>query len=160
MMVAKVTGVNEVLANLKWWRADAAVQFSKGLRLAGLHLLYVSQKIYCPVQTGRLRDSGYVRHTGIGFNTSVFVGYTEPYGIYVHEDTDKRHGRAFNVAYADRIATARTKRQKRIWFRRGDTQQAKFLEKPAKEQRPEMLAIIKGQAQTITMRRRIQGKVY
>jgi hypothetical protein len=158
--MVKVTGVTVVRKNMAMFTKDLSVQFAIGLRKAGLLLQYISQKHYCPVHQGHLKASAFTRSTGSGFSMGVIVGYTAKYAAYVHEDLDKRHGRVFNEYYAKQIAEAHTSAQKRYYFNRGATQQAKFLEKPARENQKELLAVIMGQAMQVQGHRLIQGKVF
>jgi hypothetical protein len=52
---------------------------------------------------GRLSTS-FVKNFDMGSaNSSVMVQYNAPYATYVHEDTTKKHGQAFNTAYAKEI---------------------------------------------------------
>ena len=61
-----------------------------------------------------------------GDNTSVIVGYSTVYAVWVHEDLTALHGSAYNAAYADQIASG-------AMHDRGPRQQAKYLEQPARE---------------------------
>lgn len=44
-------------------------------------------KRLCPVKSGHLKDSGYVRFDGKGFT----VGFGAEYAIYVHENMSAKH---------------------------------------------------------------------
>lgn len=68
-------------------------------------------------------------------DVAVVVGYTQNYAVYVHEDLTKAHGAAFNVKHAAEIASGEE-------HTRGADQQAKFLERPARENRQEYAAIV------------------
>jgi len=146
--MTRLTGVTQVRKNMQRFTVDLSVKFSIGLRAGGLYLQRFSQKFYCPVWKGNLKNSAFTRSFGQGFHTDVFVGYTAAYAAFVHEDVDKRHGRKFNEYYSQEIAAADTPAKKRYYHNRGETQQAKFLEKPAREQRPQILAIIAGETKT------------
>ena len=154
MILAKVTGVKQIAFNMKKANSKLANSFSRGLKRGGLFLLKHSKKIV-PVQVGTLRSSGFVRNVGgSGFRTDIVVGYTAEYAAYVHEDLQKLHGKWFNWKYRYEIRIAKERKLKRAtaaggMFKRGEDQQAKFLEKPAREKRPEILAIIKGEASAI-----------
>lgn len=157
----QLEGVSEVLKNLRESKTLIGKGADRGLRRAGLFLLRESQKIV-PVQTGNLRGSGFIRAFGSGMRTDVIVGYTALYAAYVHEDLEKAHGAAFNVKYAEQIATRPLRKKRRIaqrkkgqtdreylhsvesdpYFRRGERQQAKFIETPARQNRDKMLAMI------------------
>lgn len=69
---------------------------------------------------------------------TIVVGYTANYAVYVHEDTEAAHGEIYNTKYAAEIAQGYTKsgKRKRGWkgkTMRGPNQQAKFLERSARE---------------------------
>lgn len=146
--LVRITGVRKIRVNLKTYMVDQGRVFSIGLRRAGIFLQHKSQKI-TPVLTGTLRNTAFTRRFGSGYRTDVVVGYTAKYAAFVHEDLDKAHGRQFNELHASEIASAHTPSQKRYFHTRGENQQAKFLEKPAREKRPEMLAIIASEASSI-----------
>lgn len=44
-----------------------------------------------PVNTGELRDSGYVKINKTSDSISAEIGYTAPHAIYVHEDRQAQH---------------------------------------------------------------------
>jgi hypothetical protein len=67
-------------------------------------------------------------------NESVVVGYTAAYALYVHEDLEKTHGAEYNEKHAEEIAAGAPDR--------GEQQQAKFLERPAREFAAEIGGII------------------
>ena len=143
MKMIKLEGLPQVLSRLKGATGDMQNKAGRGLKLAGMFLQRESQKIV-PVQLGNLKNSAFTRSMGTGLRTDVTVGYTAEYATYVHEDLDKAHGTAFNVKHADEIRSA-TKKQRTAaggLFNRGEEQQAKFLETPARTKRTEMLAII------------------
>ena len=139
-----VTGVNEILKNLS--RADKRLgrRFAVGAKNAGRFLQRESQKIV-PVQFGDLKGTAFTRNAGSsGFRCDIIIGYSAEtgYAIYVHENLEAAHGKEFNIKHAEEIASASTSAQKRVWFERGENQQAKFLEQPAREKRREILRII------------------
>lgn len=106
-----------------------------GLKRCGMLLLRESMRIV-PVDTGFLRRSGKVVTTGVGNTTVVQVGYSAAYSVFVHENLDVAHGDVFNQKYAEQIKAGLMKS-------RGPNQQAKFLEQPFVELRPEFLRIMK-----------------
>jgi len=126
------------LTNLK---ATKPKGLKRGLMKAGLALQRESMKIV-PVQTGNLRRSAFTRPEDGGL--AVAVGYTAAYAIYVHENLDAAHGSVFNQKHADKIAKAKGPARK-IWFNRGPEQQAKFLEKPFREQRGRLVQIVEAE---------------
>lgn len=115
--MARVEGLRAVIAALKKARKGHHAGMERGLKKAGLFLQRESQKIV-PVDQNVLRPSAFTRpepERGGGANTSVVVGYTAYYAIYVHEDLNARHAPGT---------------------------QAKFLETPFREKREEMRKII------------------
>ena len=79
-------------------------------------------------------------------NGSVVVGYAASYAVHVHEDLEAKHGAEYNAAYGREFG----KRDKKGRFlkgtggkhSRGPDQQAKFLEKPAREMQDEIARTI------------------
>jgi hypothetical protein len=124
--------------------------WENGLLKGGLLLQRESQAIV-PVQFGPLRASAFTRNVGrSGFDADVIVGYTAAYAVFVHENLEAAHGADFNVKHANKIAGMsdlrksqhRKVRVKDIWFLRGENQQAKFLEQPARQYRMAILQVI------------------
>lgn len=115
---------------------------ARGLMKGGLHLQRKSQEI-TPVDLGDLHGSSFVRNVGgSGFNTDIVVGYGSEacnYAVFVHEDLDKAHGKAFNIKYAKEIAAG-------TMDNRGENQQAKFLERPARTEKKRIIKIIQREA--------------
>lgn len=158
--IVRVTGLEQVLRNLKGSQTNIADRVSKGLYRAGLHLQRESQKIV-PVQMGVLKNSAYTRKLGSGERTDVIVGYTASYAVFVHENPNAAHGKEFNIKHAAEIARAgktatRKKTGKQYWrptskagtarggmFPRGENQTFKFLERPLREQRLVLFRIIR-----------------
>lgn len=88
--------------------------FERGLKKAGLFLQTASQEIV-PVEFSVLKNSAQTRAIGTGSKFNVLVSYGTDYAIYVHEDLEAKH-KSGKVA--------------------------KFLEKPARENQDEMVAIV------------------
>lgn len=82
--------VETMIGRLFTKKNEIARGMERGLMKAGLFLQRESQKIV-PVDTGNLKNSAYTRKTGSGFSTTVNVGYTAEYAIYVHENLDAKH---------------------------------------------------------------------
>jgi len=154
-MIKKLSGMPQVLWKLKSSQGIVADSILRGLTAAGLFLQRESQKIV-PVQTGNLKNSAFTRHAGAGIHTDVIVGYTAAYAAYVHEDPTRVHGQEFNVKHAEEIAEAGRYTKAGRWkpttkkgtarggmFPRGEKQQYKFLERPAREKRLQMIHIIR-----------------
>ncbi len=143
--LSRMTGLKSVLGKLKSVKTvRLGPGFEVGLKQAGLFLLGASQRIV-PVWRGPLKASGRTLNIGgKGYLADVVVAYGSgaPYAITVHEDLTKVHGAVFNRRYAGEISAAQTPEQKAYYFKRGENQQAKFLEAPARQYRPQMIALI------------------
>ena len=87
---------------------------ARGIVKAANFLLDRSREIV-PIDTKDLYNSSRVEQSGAGEKKVADVTYNMPYGLYVHEDLNKKH-------------------------KPGKT--AKFLERPARQYRPEMRAIV------------------
>lgn len=113
--IAKIVGERELRTRLKAETARRIRGLRRGLRKGGLFLQRESQKIV-PVDTGALKNSAFTRDvTKVDTFPVVIVGYTINYAIFVHENVDAKH-------------------------KPGKV--AKFLEKPARERRAEILQIV------------------
>lgn len=135
--------MKNVLKNFERATSSYQRKIRYGLKLGGIYLQRKSQQIV-PVQLGPLKASAFTRDIGTVKRPDVIVGYTANYAVYVHEDLEKAHGQAFNIKHSSAIAGA-SKKQKTAkggMFLRGENQQAKFLEKPAREERTAILNII------------------
>ena len=117
--VVEIHGVDEIKAAMK--KADKKLFWStrRGLLTAGLFIQRESQKIV-PVEFGNLKNSAGTRVLGHGWYSAVIVYYTASYAVYVHERTELAHKKG---------------------------KSAKFLEKPIRENRLKILAIIAGEAE-------------
>ena len=135
--VLGLKGTKQILLNLQGAESKISNAISRGLKRGGLFLQRESQRIV-PVDEGNLRGSAFTRKIGSGKRTDVIVGYTALYAVFVHEDLEARHGAEFNEAYGETEEKLR-----------GPNQEAKFLEKPAKEKRTEILAIVANEAGNI-----------
>jgi len=141
----KVFGVKEIRNNMRKACILLGDNVRRGLIRGGLFLERESKKVV-PVQFGNLKSSGGSKAVGFGWNTDVIVYYNADYAVYVHENTKALHGEAFNRKYSKQIASAKTSKQKKVWFRRGPKQRSKFLEAPAREKRKQILYIIRASA--------------
>lgn len=150
--IVRVSGLPTVLRNLRQAGDKIAQATAKGLVKGGLHLQRKSQQIV-PVQLGDLKNSAGTRNIGgMGFDADVIVFYNTDYAVYVHEDLTKAHGREFNIKHADEIAAAvgtpRGTAQGGM-FLRGENQQAKYLERPAREERAAIIKIVAGEVRNV-----------
>lgn len=134
-MAEVIKGMRELIAQLKTRKKEQIVKFKRGMFKAGLFLQGESQKI-APVDKGNMRASAFTRVQATGTRIIVTVGYTAAYAIYVHEDLELRHGADYNAWYGEEIAAG-------VKHSRGENQQAKFLEQPARTKRKQMAAIIR-----------------
>jgi len=127
--IGLITGVKEILENIKEHRERLGQGFSRGVRIAGLRLQRESQRLV-PVNFGVLKASAFTRAEGEGLGTEVNVGYTAAYAIYVHENVEmKLKGQP------------RPGGKGRYWDPQGRGQ-SKFLEEPARRLAPELKQII------------------
>jgi len=99
----RVEGVSKVLQNLKKAKFGLGRELEKGLTLAGLFLQRKSQDVV-PIDTGALRNSAFTRKSGEGLSTEIRVGYTQNYAIFVHEDLEARHAPGKIAKYLERPA--------------------------------------------------------
>lgn len=119
----RVTGVEEIKENIRRATIGTGQRLRRGLIAGGRFLQRESQKIV-PIEFGVLKNSAGTAAVGYGAATDVVVYYTASYAVYVHEMGEMdppRHPRKPGKS-------------------------AKFLEKPAREKREEILAIIAGVA--------------
>lgn len=130
--IAGITGLQNVLRNIKAREASMAAGVSTGLRIAGLRLQRESQ-LKVPVNFGVLKNSAYTRVSGTGWATEVHVGYTAAYALYVHESV------GMVLQGQDRQGF---RAKGKYWDPQGRAQ-AKFLEEPARTLGPELRAIIR-----------------
>ena len=122
--VLAITGINTVIKNMKRYDDLQARGLRRGLIRGGLFLQREAQKIV-PVDTGNLKASAGTRNVGSSLYSPdivVHFGDGANYAVYVHENLDSRHNKG---------------------------QLAKYLEKPAKEKRDEILKIIREETSLI-----------
>jgi len=149
--LVKITGINTVIRNITKAGNVLGKDIARGLKMGGLHLQAKSQEIV-PVQLGDLHAAAFTRNAGgSGFDTDIIVGYGSEvgYAVYVHENLDAAHGKAFNVKYAAAIAAAAGTPRGTAeggMINRGEKQQAKFLETPARTEKKAIIKIIQKEA--------------
>ncbi len=99
--LVKVTGVKNVIANIKRVNVKFGIGVERGLKKAGLLIQRESQKIV-PVDVGNLRGGAFTRNIGgRAFDTDVIVGYTADYAVYVHEDLQAKHKKGKKAKYLE-----------------------------------------------------------
>lgn len=119
----KIDGVELVEKGINKTAQQIAKGFERGMKKAGLKLLRESQRI-TPVDTGALRASGRMRTEGKGIEIEVIVSYSTWYAVYVHEI---------------------------LWYYHKPPTQAKFLEQPFRQLRPQLVAMIKKEINIYTV---------
>lgn len=166
----EVKGIGDVVKKLRWWKSSFGRHLERGLVRAGAMLLRESKE-YVPVQLGDLKASQEIRKEGAGLRTVVTIGYFGvEYAAYVHEipNPPHAHGQEFNIKHADEIARAgrwsSSLKTHRTTFKpygkmgtaaggmfpRGPKQQYKYLERPLREKRAEVLRIIREEGMKAT----------
>ena len=112
--IVQIIGVGDVIAALRKKQKKYYFGLAEGLKIAGLFIQRESQLIV-PVDLNNLRPSADTKHSGSGISIVVRVFYTASYAVYVHEDLEARHSPG---------------------------QEAKFLEKPIRENTDKILKIV------------------
>jgi len=143
MNLCEVKGVKKVVSDLQARRKVHRKAIAAGLGAGALFLQRESQKIV-PVQLGNLKNSAGTRME-MGSRIAAVVFYTSAYAVYVHENPNAAHGEAFNLKYAKEISKAKGAARGTArggMFKRGPAQQFKFLERPAREKRKQIAALV------------------
>lgn len=138
--ITRVSGVKQVVNNLR--RKDRALArgFERGLKKGGL-LIQRGAQLKVPVDTGALKASGFTRATGTGFQTQVTVGFDTAYAIFVHENPAPNLGK--NVPRKPRYAGHKPKGD--YWDPKGRGQ-PKYLENSIIENKDEAQKIVRREA--------------
>lgn len=141
----QITGLKSIIQKMNSVKTKTGNDIARGLKKGGLFLQGKSIDIV-PVQLSTLKNSAFIRNIGSGgIKTDIIVGYTVLYAAVVHEDLEKAHGKDFNVKHAVEIKAGKGTAKSGM-FKRGENQQAKFLESPAREFRKEILKRIYDEA--------------
>jgi len=117
-VVNYITGIDDILKNMRKTDVLVGKKFEIGLKRAGLFLQKMSQRVV-PVDTSNLKNSAFTRSAFSGTATVVTVGYTAAYAIFVHERMELSHKPG---------------------------KQAKFLEQPALQYHEQILKLIAEEA--------------
>lgn len=145
MNLCEVKGVKKMMSDLQKRSKMHRKAIAAGLGGGALFLQRESQRIV-PVQLGNLKNSAGSRvEITAGGKISAIVFYTAAYAVYVHENPNAAHGRDFNQKYASEISAAKGTKggtARGGLFNRGPNQQYKFLERPAREKRKEIVLIV------------------
>jgi len=128
--IESVIGIAEVVKHLKEATEAMAKGCNRGLRRAGLLLQRESQKLV-PVDYGVLKASAFTRAEGEGFGTTVIVGYTANYALFVHENTEMKWK-----------GLPRSAPHKGLYWDPQGRGQSKFLETPMRRLEPDMRAMV------------------
>ena len=144
--MADVTGDKKLIAQLNQKRNALLKNLRVGVYKGGLFLLKKSLEIV-PRDEGYLARSARCRisEESTKERPVVKVSYGTDYAVYVHEipDPPTAHGWHYNLKHRWEIATGAIEPWSgRPYHERGPNQQYKFLEKPARENRPEIRDII------------------
>lgn len=141
--ISNVTGLDALKRKLRSIRHEHGKGFHTGVKKAASYLLVKSRAIV-PVEHGPLKASGFAIVHGAGFKAEGWVGYTAEYAVFVHENLEALHGAAYNRAYRNnkRDKAGRFLKREKAFNARGPNQQAKFLEKPLREERQTLKNII------------------
>jgi hypothetical protein len=152
LLPPKIFGLKAILKNLKKEEILLGARFAMGLKAAGLLLQSASQKL-APVDTGNLKASAFTRAKGVGIATTVQIGYTAGYALFVHELVQmklkgKPRGKKKRKVRGKVIVS------KGLYWDPQGRAQAKFLEEPSRTKLAEMLLVVKKFAQiTVTAKR-------
>lgn len=132
--------LNGLAKKLVSYRNKKVIGLAEGMRAAAEFIKEESLKIV-PRQTGYLASTVFVKRVYNQSRPTFVVGFSAKYALIVHERLDLAHGKEFNVKHADKIKNAGAGHP--IWFNRGVREQAKFLERPMRENRQKIREIIK-----------------
>lgn len=107
--LVKITGLKNVISNLKRANSKLDIGFEKRLLTAGLFIQRESQKIV-PVDTSNLKGGAETRNIGgKGFKADVIVLYKAVYAVFVHENLDARHKEGKRAKFLESVI-----REKRV----------------------------------------------
>lgn len=90
-----IDGLDELVSRMRSLARRAPKAAAKGLHRGALIVMNRSKRIV-PVDTGRLRASGFIESPKYGTRgVSVRLGYGTKYAVFVHEGTKYMDGRKF-----------------------------------------------------------------
>lgn len=131
--LSSVKGLNTVITNMRRSQRHHTTGIVRGIKRGGLFVQRESQKI-APVDTGNLKASAFTREFQLGKRHGVVVGYTAKYAPFVHEAPMKLKGKK------------RPGGKGSFWDPKGRGSN-KFLERPIREKREEIIEIVKKEAE-------------
>lgn len=124
-----VVGLDKLKSELERYGEETLVAMGEALTMEANELMTASKRLV-PVNTGNLRDSGYVAPVALdGTHATIELGYggpAAPYALYVHENP--RAGKTGGVSPSGK-PYPRNKGGKPTWAETGEW---KFLETPYK----------------------------
>jgi len=135
----RVLGIEGVLKEIQKQKVQLGLRTAAGLKAAGL-LLQRESQLRVPVDLGNLKASAFTRARGVGFFTSVTVGYTASYAFFVHELVKMK---LKGVPRPRRLGGLGTGGKKSLYWDPQGRAQAKFLEEPARTFFPVMVATVR-----------------
>jgi len=147
-ITAKVSGIEQCMANAMCYLNQQKMMATGSLKDGAYLVKEWANDHITPVDAGIMVNTSYVWAFDAGGDTiAAQVVYTAPYSIYV-EDPDStlnhRHGLAFNLAYADKIAEYREHARK-------PAEQDHFLEKTVSLKKNEVFSLVKNGAMQVNV---------
>lgn len=95
-MEFELAGVEQFVASMDHLSAEISSVVAKALNSAAERTMTRSKSDYCPVDTGNLKSSGYVRTTVDGPVIETTLGYNADYAAPVHEiNKNYRNGKTW-----------------------------------------------------------------
>ena len=144
VQLVPVLDTKDITNKIGKFQAGMGKAMEKAL-VKGGKLIYDESRRLCPVGiTGNLHASARQTKEGSGLTSDVMVSYGTrndekvTYAVYVHERIELAHGVDFNIKHAKKIAESPSP----YYFNRRPQEQAKFLERPAREQKDNILKVI------------------
>ena len=85
-------------------RALGAEEGERNARTMAELILELARDVYCPIDTGELRESGIVVEQGAGETYAAQVEFGTRYALYVHEDLTVYHEPPTQAKFLDRAS--------------------------------------------------------
>ena len=110
--ILKITGMPNIIKNLKIVSAIKMVDIGLNMKKAGLFIQRESQKIV-PIDTTHLKGTANTRNIGgAGPKTDIVVSFGSEaytYAVYVHEDMDAKHKPGKRAKYLESVCREKKK---------------------------------------------------